>query len=627
MPTLTTFPNGPTALGATLFATGARFRVWAPNASAIALNLFPGGATVPVVFPLAPDPTAAGYWIVDISGVSSGDPYQFSITNMGGSPDNSGGPAFLKTDPAARRVQSSDPQLPGFVVDPSYTFTSSFQTPAFSDLIIYQAHVGSFAGRNDGLPVVTDADGSTAQFSAIAAKIGYVRDLGFNAIQFLPTGEYRGSEGESYNPSNYYAPETLYGTPDALRALIDACHQAGLAVIFDVVYNHMDTTDNLWQFDGNTANRTDQSDPTSGGGIYFSTIETGFGRRPNHDDPHVQQFFIDNACMWFDEYQVDGLRFDSAANFSEGGLLAIVSALVAAYPSKFIHAEDSDPDYIFNQIGFRACWDMSSADGFARSIGSRDLDQLMALVGRPGYPNAYSAIRYLLGSHDQIYNEWDYDDTTRQWYWNKPAAPDGSLRECRWFVERIGGAYIGRSNWFARAQARLGWALNIAIPCTPLLFMGNECLQYGYWNPSLDANGDHRFDWSIAGDAIGIGMRALVRDANAVRWAHPALRSDDGPIITHCDRTNGVIAFRRWNQTGDVVLVVVNLGDGQWADPVYDVSTGLPGQAWQEIFNSQSPQYGGWANSGNYLAALSAGDDGTMAIRLPQWSVLLFSQR
>ena len=135
----------------------------------------------------------------------------------------------------------------------------------------------------------------------------------FNAVQFLPTGEYRGSEGEAYNPSNYYAPEVLDGQPDDLRRLIDACHARGLAVLFDVVYNHMDSTDNLWQFDGNNDHRTDVSDPTSGGGIYFSAIETGFGRRPDHDSREVQRFFIDNAAMWFHEYHMDGLRFDSTA--------------------------------------------------------------------------------------------------------------------------------------------------------------------------------------------------------------------------------------------------------------------------------------------------------------------------
>ena len=116
--------------------------------------------------------------------------------------------------------------------------------------------------------------------------------------------------------------------------------------------------------------------------------------------------------MWFNEYHVDGLRFDSAVNFSEGGLKAIVQKLIADFPDKFIYAEDSDPNYIFNDIRFRACWDMGSADNFARIIGSGDIYGLQNLIGRFGYPTAYSAIKYLLGSHDQIFNKWFYEILT-----------------------------------------------------------------------------------------------------------------------------------------------------------------------------------------------------------------------
>lgn len=625
----TTVPPLP-ALGANLFPdkSGASFRVWAPYASAVSVRLSPNAAQPLQPFPFSVDPANPGYWTASITGVAVGHLYQFEITNRGGDKYDPGGVPFLRIDPAARQVQSSDRRVPGFVVDPTtFMWKTSFQTPSFEDFIIYQAHVGSFAGRGDGLAVVTDANGSTASFADVQAKLGYIRSMNFNAVQFLPNGEYRGSEGEAYNPSNYYAPESLYGSPDDLRRLIDACHDAGLAVIFDVVYNHMDSTDNLWQFDGNTDHRPDESDASSGGGIYFSTVDTGFGRRPDHDNPQVQRFFIDNASMWFDEYHVDGLRFDSAVNFSEGGLKAIVSALISKYPEKFIYAEASDPNYIFNTIGFRACWDMGSADNFARVISGRDINGLQNLIGRFGYPNAYSAIKYLLGSHDQIYDQWEWNNDKQTWQWDKPGSADGALRENRYFVERIGGPLIGRTNWYALAQARMGWALNVAMPCTPMLFMGSECHHYGYWNPDNDPFGDHRFDWTIAGDATGLAMRNLVTDINALRRNNPALRGDSGPQFTHFDLDNRVLAFKRWNDQGNVLLIVVNLSDNQWDSAIYGVSIGAPGDRWSEIFNSQSPQYGGWNDSGNYLASLWVDADGKISIRLPKWSVLIFQRQ
>jgi len=630
MYTLKAAPSANQALGANLFAdrTGASFVVWAPNASAVTLRLT-ADRTQPFTFDelaLQPDPTQPGYWSADVTGVAGGHLYQYAITNRGGDMYDPNGPPLLRVDPCARQVLSSDRRLPALIIDPDFTFTTPFRTPDFENFILYQAHIGSFAGRNDGISVVYDPNGGTARFDQFETKLDYIAGMKFNAIQFLPTGEYRGSAGEAYNPSNYYAPEALYGSPDDLRRLIDACHAKGLAVFFDVVYNHMDNSDNLWQFDGNNDHRPNESDPQTGGGIYYSKYDAGgYGRRPDQDSPDVQRFFTENAAMWFDEYHVDGLRFDSAVNFSHDGLKAIVSALTARYPDKFLYAEDSDPGYIFGDIGFRACWDMGSADSFARIIGNQDIAGLQALIGREGYPYAWSAIKYLLGSHDQIFNSWSYNDNDRQWEWDKPGG--NGLRENRYFVERIGGAVTGRDNWYAQAQARLGWALNIALPCTPMLFMGSECHHYGYWNPAYDANGDHRFDWAIAGDAIGQPMRNLTGDANNIRWNNPALRSDNPPLVTHYDPPNRVLAFKRWNDTGNVVLVVVNLSDNQWDNAEYRVGVGAPGERWMEIFNSQSPQYGGWNDSGNYLVDLSVGADGKFAIRLPKWATLIFQQR
>jgi len=186
---------------------------------------------------------------------------------------------------------------------------------------------------------------------------------------------------------------------------------------------------------------------------------------------------------------------------------------------------------------------MGSADNFARIIGSGDICGLQNLIGRFGFPRAYSAIKYLLGSHDQIFNRWYYNDDDRMWEWDKPGG--GGLRENCYFIERIGGPVTGYNNWYARAQARLGWALNVAMPCTPMLFMGSECYHYGYWNPELDTHGDHRFNWNIAGDPTGWEMRGMLRDVNAVRWNHPALRSDIPPMFPHFDTQNRVLAFQR----------------------------------------------------------------------------------
>jgi 1,4-alpha-glucan branching enzyme len=117
-------------------------------------------------------------------------------------------------------------------------------------------------------------------------------------------------------------------------------------------------------------------------------------------------------------------------------------------------------------------------------------------------------------------------------------------------------------------------------------------------------------------------MQRLVRQANQMRWEHSALRSHSLDI-SHRDQQNNVFAFRRWNDQGDVVLTVVNFSNGEWPD--YAVRTGVGG-GWQEIFNSQAPEYGGYPDSGNGSDARWSDGGGYVHIRLPKWSVLCFRQ-
>jgi 1,4-alpha-glucan branching enzyme len=137
---------------------------------------------------------------------------------------------------------------------------------------------------------------------------------------------------------------------------------------------------------------------------------------------------------------------------------------------------------------------------------------------------------------------------------------------------------------------------------------------------------EHRFDWAIAGDAIGVPMRNLVRDVNRVRWNNPALRSSTLQFI-HEDHANTVLAFKRWHECGNIVIVVINLSDHQWHERNYRIYMGGEMGRWEEIFNSQAPQYDGWNNSGNYGYDLQAQGDGTLYINLPKWSVLIFKKQ
>ncbi len=576
----------------------ASFRVWAPHAQAVDLLLRRDNDQDYTPFSLARDAPGSPYWSADLSGMTADEEYRFRMTIGPGQ-------ATEHVDPYAREVSSSDGDAASWAVDPAFGW-KPFRTPYFEDFVIYQCHVGSFAGRNDDPVEHITVTNETATFTDIVEKLPYVKSMGFTAVQFLPAGEFPLDQPEGYAPTNFFAPESSFGRPADLRRLVDACHDQGLAVLFDVIYNHVpDDDDNLWQFDG--------PDP-SPGGIYIAGYagRTEWGWRPDLGTDPVRQFFLDNARMWLREYRADGLRFDSAHNiYPIDQMGRLLRDIAGEFPDKFLIAEFDNPRYGLANFAFDAAWDMGSADAFLAATGDAPLGALEALIDNPGVSNQYSLVRYLLGSHDQIYSVYENGSS------EKPSN--------RYFVERVGGALIGRNVSDARSKARMGWGLNVAMPGTPMLFMGTEVHHYGYWSPDRDQYGDHRFDWSLRADDLGRQMITCVADANRVRAQHPALQL--GRLeFTHRDAANRVLAFKRWNDEGDVVLVVVNCSGNKWRDATYGVDTHADG-AFEEIFNSQAPQYGGWNDSGNYAAVLAVDGGGKIYIRLPEWSTLIFRRR
>jgi 1,4-alpha-glucan branching enzyme len=223
-------------------------------------------------------------------------------------------------------------------------------------------------------------------------------------------------------------------------------------------------------------------------------------------------------------------------------------------------------------------------------------------------------VKYLAGAHDDIGDQGNGDAEHGLTNWDK---------RHRYLVDLFGG----RHNGFARAKARLAWALNIAMPGTPMLFMGTEShmgspqVAWGYWHDGSDTNGDHRFDWSIAGDPTAMPMRRLVTAANQTRWDNTALRSET-LAITQQDRDNCVLAFKRWSGS-NVVLTVVNLGDTNFTNHSYGVRTDGQFGRWTQLLCTQDAMFGGWDGAGNAFHEPETQSDGMIYINLPQWGVVV----
>jgi 1,4-alpha-glucan branching enzyme len=598
-------------MGSLLAEDGCRFRVWAPNAKRV--QVIGDFSSTPI--DLAPD-SGTGNWSADQISAKVGDRYQYIITNRGGE-NNDDSQLWYRADARGLQVESPAAEARSYIAPPFPSDRPSFVTPSFNELLVYQLHIGSFSGHNDGV-IVRD---NTASFLDLIPKLDYIRNLGFNAIQLLPINAEQGSSqgaGEMYGPSDLYALANIYATDPSKAVteflqLIDAAHSKGLAIFLDVIYAHAGPRENrYWRYDGNFAGHTidvnGQQQRVEGGIYFINGHHTPWGEGFALWQPEVRDFIVDNARLFLRDYRIDGLRFDAAQGIQTDALTYIVQTIHSEFAEKYLVAEydtsgessvisgDTDP---FSTFGFSAIWDLASPwQTYAFLGGGRDgIDALLARIGDLNRPEPWRFVSYMTGAHDQVFG--------------------GMSRPGLYITERFGG----RANAFARAKARLAWALNAVLPGTPMIFMGTEGHLDGHWDPAV-TDADRRVDWDRMGDDLGAPMQRLVRDANNLRRNYKSLVSSKGSIV-HVDHENALVAFRRENGLGEILLIVVHTADSQFFESHYDLPIPDDPASWREIFNSQAVNYGGDGHAGNAGAAISP-INGQLSIQVPAWSVLVF---
>jgi 1,4-alpha-glucan branching enzyme len=398
----------------------------------------------------------------------------------------------------------------------------------------------------------------------------------------MPPFEFAGDVSWGYNPAHLFAIESGYGGPDAFKRFIRAAHQHGIAVIVDVVFNHIGPSDlDLWRFDGWAEG--------DGGGIYFYNDEravTPWGAtRPDYGRGEVRTFLRDSAMTWLEEFRCDGLRFDAtvfirsvngdpgdpASALPDGWSFMqwINEEIRARQPWKLTIAEDiqDDPTLVApasdRGAGFGAQWDV----GFIRRVRpaitavddeSRDLSEVAAAIVGEGRGPAPTRVIYT-ESHDDVAN-----DQVRV----PEAISPGDA-----------------ANWWAKKRATLGSALVLTSPGIPMLFQGQELLEDRWFDDTV------ALDWSKASTHEGI-LR-LHRDLIALRRGAPGRPTGlRGPNVSMV-RANGgerLLAMHRWRDggPGDDVIVLANFGH----EPIVDVPVGLPHPGrWRVRLNSDSEVY------------------------------------
>jgi maltooligosyltrehalose trehalohydrolase len=552
-------PPGP--LGARLDGEQCTFRVWAPNAQRVDVRI--SGHAGDTAMTREGD---RGYFVATARGVMSGARYRFVIDGDRSYPD------------PASRSQPDGVHEPSAVVAHEFDWTDdAWKVPALDELVIYELHVGTFT--------------AAGTFDAVIPQLPRLADTGINAIELLPIAQFPGGRNWGYDGVYPFAAQNSYGGPAALKRLVDAAHQAGIAMILDVVYNHVGPEGNY----------------LSAFGPYFTQMyKTPWGDALNFDDAHsdeVRAFFIQSALQWIDEFHFDGLRFDAVHAIVDASAYPFLAELTdslgerARSLGRTIHliaeSDLSNPRIItptsHGGLGFDAQWldDFHHAlhaivtgetEGYYSDYG--DLEQLITTLER-GYVHAGAYSRYRRRRH---------------------GAPIRDLNPSQFVVctqnhDQIGNRLAGDrlSTLVSFDTLKLLAAATLLGPYVPMLFMGEEYgeespfpyfvshgdeelvdavrqgrkaefASFGWEQEPPDPQSETTFQSAIlhperAATGRHRALLALYRDLIAIRRATPLIRRYDALHASADPETRVVQVVRTRDEGSDGTLVLaLNFG-------------------------------------------------------------------
>ncbi|MFK7752877.1 MAG: 1,4-alpha-glucan branching protein GlgB [Sedimentitalea sp.] len=594
-------------------AQGTHFALWAPNAARVSVvgdfNGWDGRAHV------MRRRGATGVHEIFLPDLGDGTVYKYELLTG----DHTLLP--LKADPVGfgaelpPRTASVVRDLAGYEwSDGDWMQTRGARHKIDQPISIYEVHLESWRR------VPEEAGRSLSYREHAEQLVEYAQGMGFTHIELTPISEYPFGGSWGYQPVGLFAPTSRFGTPNDLRALVQACHAADLGVIIDWVPGHFPSDQHgLGQFDGTAL--YEHSDPKEGFHPDWNTLVYNYGRT------EVQNFLIANAKFWFEEFHIDGLRVDAVASMlyrdysrkdgewvpnKEGGrenleaiafLQKMNEAVYGADDSILTAAEEStafpgvSAPTSSGGLGFGFKWNMGWMNDTLRYIGEDPINRKYHHDKITfGLHYAFSENFILPLSHDEVVHG------------------KGSL------LARMPGDDFQR---FANLRAYYGFMWG--HPGKKLLFMGCEFAQSEEWN------NESSLDWHLLEHAPHKGMQRLVRDLNTLYRATPALyQRDSSPKgFDWIDGGNVADSVLAWVRHGDdgaaPVLVVCNF------TPVVreGYRLGVPRAGhWGEVLNSDAAIYGG-SNTGNAGGAHSQpiaahGCDASIEITLPPLATVFF---
>jgi 1,4-alpha-glucan branching enzyme len=606
-------------LGATLHKDGSTtFRVWAPFVDSVAVKIN-GAASIPLSREPGHTDPADTTWAGTALRTKAGDQYRYVI--------QSGGVVREFNDPRAQQLTGFDAPngfgLPGnddkpksVIVDPNFNMPA-FSEPTFNTMVIYELHIGTFAST----------------FSGAVQKLDYLKNLGVNAVEVLPIHQNPLFSDHTpvdhdwgYDPVQLFAIKSKYGTPQDFKEFVKQCHQRGIAVIIDVVYNHLIDNNLLKGFAGGAT----QQIPA---GIYLyggDRARTTFGPRPDYGRPQVRQYIVDSALLLLRGYGVDGLRLDDTIDIRTFGPsrqvnnegMKLLQEINSAYrntdpkqPGKITIAEDlQSSGNVTLQSGpagleFNSQWDdtlVNTMRGVVTQVddSARDIGAVKGALNHKIGGDAFARVVYS-ENHDQVGHPPGEN--------RLPAMIDVTKPE----------------SVFAKKRSTLAAAIALTAPGIPMIFQGQEMLEtrpFGFNTPT-------NMDFNRADDPRFNGIVQMYRDLIALRRnVAGKTRGLTGQNLNvfHSDNSNKTLAYHRWENggAGDDVVVAANFSNV----PMPKLNIGLPRQGqWHVRFNSGASVYDpAFINGGSDdTTANPGGKDGLNFngnVGIGPYSVVIFSQ-
>jgi maltooligosyltrehalose trehalohydrolase len=443
--------------------------VWAPDAGRVEIETATGRHELE-------RQTTDGWWRAHVSGLAHGDDYAYRLD---------GGPP--RPDPRSR-WQPGGVHAPSRLYDHArFTWTDdSWRGVSLPGAVLYELHVGTFTPEGT--------------FAAAIERLDHLVDLGVDVIEILPVAAFDGPHGWGYDGVALYAVHEPYGGPDGLKRFVDACHNRGLGVVLDVVYNHLGPSGNyLGEF-----------------GPYFTDAHsTPWGSAVNLDGPgsdEVRRWIVDNARMWLRDFHIDGLRLDAVQALIDTRAMHILEEL--AVEVEVLGAHLRRPLFLIAESDLNDPRLIRPREAGGNSLDAQWGDDVhhalhAALTGeRQGYYVDFGSLETLAEALTRGYVHAGTPSTFRGRFHGRPVDP--TVTPGWRFVtylsnhDQVGNRAVGDrpSMTLPPELVKVGAALLLTSPYTPMLFMGEE------WAASTPWMFFTSFPDEELGEAVRSGRRA-----------------------------------------------------------------------------------------------------------------------